>query len=172
VSVIYPVYNEEGVVAELVQRISSAMGSVADRYGFEIVLVNDGSHDRSLEAMKRCLEVEPRLRVVDLARNYGQTAALQAGLDAARGEILVTLDSDLQHFPEEIPRFLAKLEEGFDMVCGWRHRRAEGVARRWPSRAANLLIRWISGLALHDFGTTFRAARSAVRDSALGAFHR
>jgi glycosyltransferase involved in cell wall biosynthesis len=117
---------------------------------------------------------EPHLRVLDLARNYGQTAALQAALDAARGEILVTLDADLQHFPEEIPRFLLKLEEGFDMVCGWRHRRAEGVARRWPSRAANLLIRWISGLSLHDFGTTFRAARiDLVRDlRLLGEFHR
>jgi glycosyltransferase involved in cell wall biosynthesis len=174
VSVISPVYNEEGVVAELVRRTAAAMGSVSDRYDFEIVLVNDGSRDRSLDAMKQCLEVEPRLRVLDLARNYGQTAALQAGLDAARGEILVTLDADLQHFPEEIPRFLAKLEEGFDMVCGWRHRRAEGVARRWPSRAANLLIRWISGLALHDFGTTFRAARTdLVRDlRLLGEFHR
>lgn len=174
VSVISPVYNEEGVVAELVRRIAAAMGSVSDRYDFEIVLVNDGSHDRSLDAMKQCVETEPRLRVLELARNYGQTAALQAGLDAARGEILVTLDSDLQHFPEEIPRFLAKLEEGFDMVCGWRHRRAEGVARRWPSRAANLLIRWISGLALHDFGTTFRAARTEfIRDlRLLGEFHR
>ena len=174
VSVISPVYNEEGVVAELVRRTAAAMRSVSDRYDFEIVLVNDGSRDRSLDAMKQCLEVEPRLRVLDLARNYGQTAALQAGLDAARGEILVTLDADLQHFPEEIPRFLAKLEEGFDMVCGWRHRRAEGVARRWPSRAANLLIRWISGLALHDFGTTFRAARTdLVRDlRLLGEFHR
>ncbi len=77
-----------------------------DRYAFEIVLVNDGSRDASLETMKLCLAGEPRLRIVDLARNYGQTAALQAGLDAARGEILVTLDADLQHFPEEIPRFL------------------------------------------------------------------
>lgn len=174
VSVVSPVYNEEGAVAELVRRIADTMGSLSDRYDFEIVLVNDGSRDGSLEAMKQCLEAEPHLRVLDLARNYGQTAALQAGVDAASGEILVTLDADLQHFPEEIPRFLLKLEEGFDMVCGWRHRRAEGVARRWPSRAANLLIRWISGLALHDFGTTFRAARTdLVRDlRLLGEFHR
>jgi glycosyltransferase involved in cell wall biosynthesis len=174
VSVIAPVYNEDGVVAEFVRRTAAAMESVSDRYDFEIVLVNDGSRDRSLEVLKQCLELEPRLRVLDLSRNYGQTAALQAGVDAARGEILVTLDSDLQHFPEEIPRFLAKIEEGFDMVCGWRHRRAEGVARRWPSRAANLLIRLISGLPLHDFGTTFRAARTdLVRDlRLLGEFHR
>jgi glycosyltransferase involved in cell wall biosynthesis len=174
VSVISPVYNEEAVVAEFVRRIAAAVGSLSDRYDFEIVLVNDGSRDRSLEVMKQCLQSEPRLRVVELARNYGQTAALQAGLDAAHGEILVTLDSDLQHFPEEIPRFLDKLEEGFDMVCGWRHHRAEGMARRWPSRAANLLIRWISGLALHDFGTTFRVVRfETIRDlRLLGEFHR
>jgi glycosyltransferase involved in cell wall biosynthesis len=174
VSVIAPVYNEEGVVGEFVGRIVGAMATVSDRYDLEIVLVNDGSRDRSLDSMRRCLEAEHRLRIVDLARNYGQTAALQAGLDAAHGEILVTMDSDLQHFPEEIPRFLAKLEEGFDMVCGWRRRRAEGVVRRWPSRAANLLIRWISGLRLHDFGTTFRAARTdLVRDlRLLGEFHR
>ena len=174
VSVVAPVFNEASVVEELVHRIAAGMRPAEDRYDLEIVLVNDGSRDGSLEAMKRCVSFESRLRVVDLARNYGQTAALQAGIDAARGDILVTLDADLQHFPEEIPRFLARLEEGYDMVCGWRHHRAEGVLRRWPSHAANLLIRWISGLALHDFGTTFRAFRSdLVRDiRLLGEFHR
>jgi glycosyltransferase involved in cell wall biosynthesis len=174
VSVIAPVFNETLAVGELVRRIAAGVRPVEGRYDFEIVLVNDGSRDDSLEAMKKCLAVEPRLRIIDLARNYGQTAALQAGLDAARGEILVTLDADLQHFPEEIPRFLEKLEDGYDMVCGWRQHRAEGVVRRWPSRAANVLIRWISGQALHDFGTTFRASRSElIRDIRMfGEFHR
>ncbi len=174
VSVIAPVYNEAAVVDEFVRRVAAAAVPVEDRYDFEIVLVNDGSRDASLEAMKRCLASEPRLRVVDLARNYGQTAALQAGLDAARGEILLTMDADLQHFPEEIPRFLSKLEEGYDIVCGWRNRRAEGIVRRWPSRAANLLIRWISGLDLHDFGTTFRAYRAELAHEIrlFGEFHR
>jgi glycosyltransferase involved in cell wall biosynthesis len=174
VSVIAPVYNEAAVVEELVRRIGAAVAPLEDRYAFDIVLVNDGSRDDSLEAMKRCLPWESRLRVLDLARNYGQTAALQAGLDAARGEILVTLDADLQHFPEEIPRFLAKLDEGHDIVCGWRHKRAEGILRRWPSWAANALIRRISGLDLHDFGTTFRAYRAElVREiRMLGEFHR
>jgi glycosyltransferase involved in cell wall biosynthesis len=124
--------------------------------------------------MKSCIADEPRLRVVDLARNYGQTAALQAGLDAARGEILVTLDADLQHFPEEIPRFLEGIEQGYDMVCGWRQHRAEGINRRWPSRVANGLIRAISGLKLHDFGTTFRAYRSELAHEIrlFGEFHR
>jgi glycosyltransferase involved in cell wall biosynthesis len=174
VSVIAPIYNEAAVVEEFVRRVGAAILDVQDLYVFEIVLVNDGSNDGSLEAMKRCLAGEPRLRVIDLSRNYGQTAALQAGIDVARGEILVTMDADLQHFPEEIPRFLSKLEEGYDMVCGWRHRRAEGVLRRWPSRAANLLIRWISGLDLHDFGTTYRAYRAELAHEIrlLGEFHR
>jgi glycosyltransferase involved in cell wall biosynthesis len=173
VSVIAPVYNEAAVVTELVDRIVAAIRPMEEEYAFEIVLVNDGSDDDSLAVMKRGLDREPRLRVVDLARRYGQTAALQAGLDAARGEVLVTLDADLQHIPEEIPRFLAALD-GYDMVCGWRHKRAEGIVRRWPSQAANAIIRRISGLPLHDFGTTFRAYRAdLIKDiRLLGEFHR
>jgi glycosyltransferase involved in cell wall biosynthesis len=174
VSIVAPVFNEEALIEEFVRRLAAAVRPLEGRYAFEFILVNDGSRDRSLERMKGCLAGDPRLRVVDLARNYGQTAALQAGLDAARGEILVTLDADLQHFPEEIPHFLAVLDEGYDMVCGWRHRRAEGIVRRWPSRAANAIIRKISGIPLHDFGTTFRAYRAELmRDiRLLGEFHR
>jgi len=174
VSVIAPVHDEAALIPELLDRTRRALAPLEGRYDFEIVLVNDGSRDESLEVMKSRLAGEPRLRVVDLARKYGQTAALQAGLDAARGEILVTLDADLQHFPEEIPLFLEGIEQGYDMVCGWRHHRAEGIGRRWPSRVANLLIRAISGLRLHDFGTTFRAYRADLaRDIRMfGEFHR
>ncbi len=174
VSIIAPVYDEAALVGEFIERTRRALEPLDARYRFEIILVNDGSRDGSLDVMKSHLDEDPRLRVVDLARNYGQTAALQAGLDAARGDIFVTLDVDLQHFPEEIPRFLETLDEGYDMVCGWRHARAEGVSRRWPSRAANLLIRAISGLRLHDFGTTFRAYRAELaREMRLfGEFHR
>ena len=174
VSVIAPVYDEAPTIEQFLTRLVRALVPLEDRYAFEIVLVNDGSSDDSLERMKRFVEREPRLRIIELSRNYGQTAALQAGLDAARGEILVTMDADLQHFPEEIPRFLEAIESGYDMVCGWRHERAEGVLRRWPSRAANVLIRLISGLGIHDFGTTFRAYRAElVKDMRLlGDFHR
>lgn len=174
VSIVAPVYNEAAAVEELVGRIAAAVKPLESAHDFELVLVNDGSRDDSLAVLKRSLGREPRLRIVDLARNYGQTAALQAGLDAARGEVLVTLDADLQHLPEEIPRFLEKLAEGYDMVCGWRHHRAEGILRRWPSQAANALIRRIAGLPLHDFGTTFRAYRAELtRDiRMLGEFHR
>ncbi len=174
VSVIAPVYNEATVIEEFVARLTAALAPLEGRYTFEIILVNDGSADATLDRLRRCLQREPRLRVIDLCRNYGQTAALQAGLDAARGEILVTMDADLQHFPEEIPRFLATLEQGYDMVCGWRHHRAEGILRRWPSTAANVLIRRIARLPIHDFGTTFRAYRAELmKDIRLfGEFHR
>jgi len=127
-----------------------------------------------LTVSRSLIQTDQRLRVIELRRNFGQTAALQAGLDAAHGEILITMDADLQHFPEEIPLFLEKIAEGFDMVCGWRHRRAEGIIRRWPSRVANLLIKMITGLPFHDFGTTFRAYRADfIKDLKLfGEFHR
>jgi glycosyltransferase involved in cell wall biosynthesis len=174
VSVIAPVFNEETVIEEFVSRLRAVLDALALRYAFEIVLVDDGSRDHSLEKMKALVAAEPRLRVLELRRNYGQTAALQAGFDAARGEILLTLDSDLQHFPEDIPQFLDTLEQGHEVVCGWRHQRAEGIVRRWPSRAANLLLRWLSGLEIHDFGTTFRVYRAElVKDlRLLGDFHR
>jgi glycosyltransferase involved in cell wall biosynthesis len=173
-SVIAPVYNEEGVVEAFVARLAAVADALASDYEIEIVLVDDGSRDGSLAKLKALTAKESRLKVVELRRNYGQTAALQAGLDAARGEILVTMDSDLQHFPEEIPTFLEKLDEGYDVVCGWRHERKEGIVRRWPSRAANLMIRRLSGITIHDFGTTFRAYRAdAVKDLRLfGEFHR
>src|SRR4029079_6834670 len=100
VSIVAPVYNEESVIQEFVERVRATIATLAADYEFEIVLVDDGSRDRSLAIMRRMVDQEPRLRVVQLRRNYGQTAALQAGLDAARGQILITMDSDLQHFPE------------------------------------------------------------------------
>jgi len=174
VSVASPVYNEESSIEEFVKRISDAVGPLESQYSFEIILVDDGSEDQTLAIMKRLCGIEKRLRVIQLRRNYGQTAALQAGLDAAEGEIIATLDSDLQHFPEEIPAFLDKLEEGYDLVCGWRHRRSEGIMRRWPSRVANLLIRRIAGIKINDFGTTFRAYRADFTKDLrlLGEFHR
>ncbi len=169
VSIVSPVYNEGAVIRDFVTRLEASLRPLADRYSFEVVLVNDGSQDQSLEVMReRCRDTDLNLRILDLQRNYGQSAALQAGIDAARGELVISMDSDLQHFPEEIPAFLDTLEQGWDVVCGWRHQRREGIIRRWPSRAANLLIKAISGLKLHDFGTTFRAYRAtAIKDVRL-----
>lgn len=159
VSVVAPVYNETTTLDQFVDRLSAAARTLETRYAFEFVLVDDGSTDNSLRQAKAAIDRERRLRVVELRRNFGQTAALQAGFAAARGDIVISMDSDLQHFPEDLPLFLDRIEEGYDLVCGWRYLRQEGILRRWPSRAANTLIRAISGLRVHDIGTTFRAYR-------------
>ena len=160
VSVVAPMYNESATLSEFVRRLTHAAAALDRRYLFEFVLVDDGSADNTLTLAKAAIVAESRLRVVELRRNFGQTAALQAGLAAARGDIVVSMDADLQHFPEDLPLFLDKLEEGYDLVCGWRHERQEGIVRRWPSRTANMMIRAVSGLAIHDIGTTYRAYRA------------
>lgn len=174
VSVAIPVYNEEKVLPELVERLAKVAEGLGAKYRFEYIFVDDGSRDRSREVILELIAKEPRLRLVELRRNFGQTAALQAGLDEARGPIVITMDADLQHFPEDIPAFLEKIEAGCDVVCGWRHQRREGIIRRWPSRAANWMIRKASGVSVHDVGTTFRAyRREIVEDLALlGEHHR
>jgi glycosyltransferase involved in cell wall biosynthesis len=174
VSVVAPMFNESATLREFVTRLARAAAALEPRYSFEFVLVDDGSVDGSLELAKRLIASERRLRVVELRRNFGQTAALQAGLFAARGDIVISMDSDLQHFPEDLPLFLEKLDEGHDLVCGWRHQRQEGIIRRWPSRAANALIRAVSGLTVHDIGTTYRAYRADLvhQLQLLGEQHR
>ena len=160
VSIVAPVFNEAATLREFLDRLVKVSRALEPRYQFEFVLVDDGSVDGSLTLAKSLVASEPRLRVVELRRNFGQTAALQAGLAAARGQIIVSMDSDLQHFPEDLPLLLESIEEGHDLVCGWRFDRQEGVLRRWPSRAANWFIRAVSGLSIHDVGTTYRAYRA------------
>ncbi|HVE48663.1 MAG TPA: glycosyltransferase family 2 protein [Casimicrobiaceae bacterium] len=174
VSVVAPFYNEEQSLRTLVDRLAAVSRDLAPRYRFDFVFVDDGSRDQSLAIARNIMEHEPRMRVIELRRNYGQTAALQAGLDAADGDIIISMDADLQHFPEDIPRLLEKIEEGNDVVCGWRHQRQEGIVRRWPSKIANFLIRRASGLTVNDIGTTFRAyRREVIRDVLLlGENHR
>ena len=174
ISVIAPVYNESASLTEFVRRLVAVSHQIGGRHEWEFVLVDDGSTDDGLSIAKGLIAEEPRLRVIELRRNFGQTSALQAGLAAARGDVVISMDSDLQHFPEDIPAFLSGIDEGYDLVCGWRHERQEGVLRRWPSRAANVLIRRVAGVDIHDFGTTFRAYRSdLVRHiQLLGEQHR
>lgn len=160
VSIVAPVFNEASTLREFLERLVKASRALEPRYQFEFVLVDDGSVDGSLTLAKSFVAGEPRLRVVELRRNFGQTAALQAGLAAARGQIVVSMDSDLQHFPEDLPLLLDRIEEGHDLVCGWRYDRKEGILRRWPSQAANWFIRVASGLSIHDVGTTYRAYRA------------
>ena len=174
VSIVAPMYNEAATLSEFLGRLVKTTRDLEPRYQFEFVLVDDGSTDGTLKLARSLIVTEPRLRVVELRRNFGQTAALQSGLAAAQGDIVVSMDSDLQHFPEDLPLLLDRFEEGHDLVCGWRHYRQEGVLRRWPSRAANVLIRAMSGLTIHDIGTTYRVyGADLVRElQLLGEQHR
>jgi glycosyltransferase involved in cell wall biosynthesis len=174
VSVVIPVFDEAGTLPELVRRLTGVAAALEPRYAFEFVLVDDGSSDRTLAVAEELAVLDPRISLVSLRRNYGQTAALQVGFEHARGAVVVSMDADLQHFPEDIPAFLDKIEEGYDVVCGWRADRQEGVKRRWPSAAANWLLRRVTGLTIHDIGTTFRAYRRDVvhQLQMLGEHHR
>src|SRR3979411_2183716 len=140
---------------------TEVMDSIAEPY--EMIFVDDGSRDNTFKVLSDIYEHDHRVNVVRLRRNFGQTPALKAGFDHARGEIVISMDGDLQHDPEEIPRFLEKMEEGYDLVSGWRHqRRDHWLMRQIPSRAANWMMAKLSGIELHDFGTTFKAYRREI----------
>lgn len=174
VSVVVPVFNEARTLPELMLRLASVADALRSRYVFEFILVDDGSHDETVHVSERLALADPRITLVALRRNYGQTAALQVGFEHAQGSVVISMDGDLQHFPEDIPQFLARIEDGYDVVCGWRADRQEGLRRRWPSTAANWLVRRLTGLGIHDVGTTFRAYRSDVVHQLrlLGEHHR
>ncbi len=172
ISVVIPVYNEVENVPDLHRELTRALEGLGRPY--EIIVVDDGSQDGTLD---RLLEIEagdPRLRVLRLRRNFGQTAAFSAGFDHARGDVVVTSDGDLQNDPADIPMLVAKLDEGFDLVCGWRHRRQDTLSRRLPSQLANRLISWATGVELHDYGCSLKAMRvEVVRGIKLyGEMHR
>jgi glycosyltransferase involved in cell wall biosynthesis len=142
---------------------------------FELVLVDDGSSDRTYKLLEEIAAVDSRVLVVKLRRNFGQTSALAAGFDNASGQVILAMDGDLQHDPDEIPDFIEKLEEGYDVVSGWRKERIDNIfLRRIPSRCANWLMARISGVDIHDFGTTFKAYRREVIQSIplYGEMHR
>jgi len=174
VSVVLPVYNEATTLPELITRLGTVADGLGSAYGFEFICIDDGSGDDTAAIAERLAAADARIQVVSLRRNYGQTAAIQAGFERARGDIVISMDADLQHFPEDIPRFLVKIEDGYDVVCGWRADRREGIFRRWPSAAANWLIRKLTGTTIHDVGTTFRAYRGdfARQLDLLGEHHR
>ena len=160
-SVVVPFHNEEANVTALYDRLKSVMEQVGD--SFELVFVDDGSRDRTYRLLEEIAAVDSRVLVIKLRRNFGQTSALAAGFDPPQGEFILAMDGDLQHDPDEIPNFLAKLEEGYDVVSGWRSERGDNlIMRRIPSRAANKLIASLSGVNIHDFGTTFKAYRREV----------
>src|SRR2546430_17564170 len=142
---------------------------------FELVFVDDGSRVRTFKALQDIASVDSRVVVVKLRRNFGQTSALAAGFDHASGEYLIAMDGDLQHDPADIPLFLEKLAEGYDIVSGWRRRRIDNLwLRRIPSRCANWLMARLSGVNIHDFGTTFKAYRREILENIplYGELHR
>jgi glycosyltransferase involved in cell wall biosynthesis len=160
-SIVVPFHNEEDNVTVLYARLKQVMEQVGE--SFELVLVDDGSNDRTYKLLEEIAAVDSRVLVVKLRRNFGQTSALAAGFDHASGEYILAMDGDLQHDPNEIPNFLEKLEEGYDVVSGWRKERIDNfVMRRIPSRCANWLMAKLSGVDIHDFGTTFKAYRHEV----------
>ncbi|MBK7383434.1 MAG: glycosyltransferase family 2 protein [Flavobacteriales bacterium] len=172
VSLIVPIYNEAQSVPLLMERVGAALANM----DHEVILVNDGSSDGSWEAIEQVCAVDPRVKGIDFRRNFGQTAAINAGIQTATGDILVLIDSDLENDPADIPMLLAKLEEGYDVVSGWRKDRWKGsfLTRKLPSLLANTLISKVSGVRLHDYGCTLKAyRRDVIKDVALyGQMHR
>jgi len=160
VSVVVPIFNEAENLEDLHRELTQALEGMGRPY--EIILVDDGSRDGSLGRMAALEARDRRVRVLALRRNFGQTAAFSAGFDHARGAIVVTSDGDLQNDPADIPRLVAKLEEGFDMVCGWRQDRQDPTSKTVPSWFANRIISWATGVELHDYGCSLKAMRSEV----------
>lgn len=161
ISIVVPIYNEEQNIKPLHAAISTAMAGIPLDY--EIICVNDGSTDGSEHELAELAAQDSKVRVVNFRRNCGQTAALMAGFDFARNDIVVPMDADLQNDPTDIPRLLEKIDEGYTVVSGWRRNRKDAALRRnLPSRIANWLISWISGVHLHDYGCTLKAYRKDV----------
>ena len=172
-SVVVPVYNEETNVEPLVGEINGVLRHLGKSY--EVVVVDDGSEDRTFAVLSKLHREQPTMKVVRLKRNFGQTAALAAGLAYARGEIVVLMDGDGQNDPADIPALLAKLAEGNDMVAGWRfNRRDPFLNRRLPSMIANRLISWTTRVKLHDYGCTLKAMRKDIAKNLklYGEMHR
>src|SRR5256714_4026059 len=161
VSVFLPVFDEEPNLRLLHEKLDKALQKLGRTA--EIIYVDDGSKDGSLAILRELAAGDSRVRVVSLKRNYGQTAAMAAGIDAARGKILIPMDADLQNDPADIARLLDKLDEGFDVVSGWRKERQDKmVSRKIPSTGANRILSLIGGLRLHDYGRSLKAYRHCV----------
>jgi dolichol-phosphate mannosyltransferase len=173
ISVFLPVLNEEPNLRPLHEKMRAALADLG--LSAEVIYVDDGSTDASLEVLREIAAKDSRVRVISLRRNYGQTAAMSAGIDAARGRVLIPMDADLQNDPADIKRLLAKLGEGYDVVSGWRKdRQDKALTRKFPSMIANRIISWIGGVPLHDYGCSLKAyRRDVIKDVRLyGEMHR
>lgn len=172
-SIVVPIYNEQDNIDELYLTITNALDCIDTHY--EIIMVDDGSVDGSFSTLQRIAARDTRLKIIRFRRNFGQTAAMSAGFDAASGNIIIPMDGDLQNDPADIPRLIEKLNEGYDVVSGWRRERKDTfITRKIPSRLANALISHLTGVHLHDYGCTLKAYRREVLDgiNLYGEMHR
>lgn len=172
ISVVVPVYNEEDNVEILHQKLDQSLKAL--NISYEIFYVDDGSRDKSFALLDAIAQRDEHVRVIRFRRNFGQTAAMSAGMEHARGEVIIPMDADLQNDPADIPRLLEKINEGYDVVSGWRKKRQDATIRKIPSRIANGLISRVTGVHLHDYGCSLKAYRaSIIRDVSLyGEMHR
>lgn len=172
-SLVIPVYNEEKNLNLLYQKIKEAL---AEKFSnFEIIFVEDGSKDKSFDVLKEIAKNDTRVRVLRLSRNFGQTAAMMAGIDESRGDLVVTLDGDLQNDPWDIEKMVKKIDEGFDVVSGWRKKRNDAfLNRRLPSHVANWIISRVTGVKLHDYGCTLKIYQKSILEDVrlYGEMHR
>lgn len=173
ISVVIPVYNEENTIKLLCHQVKNVLDRLEE--SSEIIVIDDGSTDNTYNILKEIKEDIKELRIICLRTNFGQTAALSAGFDNAQGEVIITIDADLQNDPNDIPKLLEKMKEGYDVVSGWRKKRQDPwLTRKLPSYIANRIISWITGVNLHDYGCTLKAYRKEViKDIELyGQMHR
>ena len=171
ISIVIPIYNEEANIDKLTESILAALSDVK----YEVLFINDGSTDNSEKEIEEKIKVNSHIKLINLRRNYGQTAAMQAGFDHSKGEIIVPMDGDLQNDPKDIPILIDKIHEGYDVVSGWRKTRLDKkYTRILPSKIANILISKISGVHLHDYGCTLKAYRKEILDEIklYGEMHR
>lgn len=172
VSVVVPLLNEQDNIQPLYQQLAQTL---SNKYDYEIIFIDDGSTDNGLNILRQLQKSDPKIRVISFRRNFGQTAALSAGFEHAKGEIIIAIDADLQNDPADIPRMIEKLNEGFDVVSGWRKKRHDKtVSRLLPSKIANWCIAKSTGVKLHDFGCTLKAYRKEVlaQTKLYGEMHR
>ncbi len=173
ISVVIPIYNEEENIKALYEELAEVLIDMNCLY--EIIFIDDGSSDKSLELLEQIKENDASVVVVSFRRNFGQTAAMSAGFDYAQGDIIITMDGDLQNDPHDIPEMIKKMESGYDVVTGWRFERKDPFwSRRLPSKIANWIISWITGVYLHDYGCTLKAFRKDVTSNIrlYGEMHR